>query len=119
MQGKSRRDQRAGVNGRQWSSRSDLEAAKRISQTCLEPFERRGDARDLASCALGVLRTGPLGQLRKRLAVVERIDVPAEDDVSVPAVVGGLAVVEEELFHPREHGVEAGSGARGRARGVE
>src|SRR5262245_5571394 len=107
------------VNGRQWSSRPDLEAAKRISQTCLEPFERRGDARDLASCALSVLRTGRLGQLRKRLAVVKGVDVPAEDDVSVPAVVGGLAVVEEELFHPREHVVEAWSRGRRQAAGFE
>src|SRR5262245_6594433 len=110
---------RARVNGRQWSSRPDLEAAKRISQTRLKPFERRGDARDLALCALSVPRASRLGQFRKRLAVVKGVDVPAEDDVSVPAVVGGLAVVEEELFHPREHVVEAWSRGRRQAVGLE
>src|SRR5687767_11409858 len=54
-----------------------------------------------------------LGEPWQRLSLVQRVDVPAVDDVTIPALLRRLAFVQERLFEPYEAVVERPRALRG------
>ena len=93
--------------------------------------ERFGQARDLVKCRIEarecflepcrftidrcpVAGANRLGQSREWLAFVERVDVPAVDDVAIPARLRRLRLIEQLLLQPDERVVD-----RARLRGID
>ena len=102
---------RASIRSRSYA-RISLAEGPGLAQAFVETTERGGYARDFLAGACCVTQADGFGQPRKRLAVVQRIDVPAIDHVSVPTPINRLALIQQSLFQSGQHVVEL----RGRGR---